>query len=269
MSRATPFGMPGIDAKLSGEAYDLIWGPRELTVFTRGRVSSAAADAGNTPTTALRGGLLMARRTDTGEFVAYSATGANGVGSDRPSAILAQGLNTLDGSGTAVDKMALMIVSGLIKTDAVVGLDVQARAGLRSNGFFLFDDELQESAAAKSGGLGAARARLLFSVYQATNTMVVTPAMNGALIICDHSGAQTITLPTLFKGAVYEFYNTVDQNLTINGATGTISKVNSAAANSIAYSTSSQKIGAHCRVQANADATKWLCTTLSVGVTAT
>lgn len=265
MTRANPFGLPGIDAAVLGETYEVEWGKDEQRVIGKGIVSSAARDSGNSTTTTLRGGLVMARLTASGKLVAYSASGANGAGSDQPLGILFQGVNLLDYTGTASDRMMPLILSGRIRDGQCFGLDGHAKNALSNRGF-IFEDNLNEAAAQAFGGLGPPNAIKLFSVYQATNTMVLTAAMSGSLIICNHSGAQTITLPTLAAGLRFRLFNAVDQDLTINGAAGTIQKFNNAAANSIAFTTAGQKIGAAVDIIANHDATKWL-TFVSNGVT--
>lgn len=74
------------------------------------------------------------------------------------------------------------------------------------------------------------------------------------------SGAVTFTLPTAAAGNAglwYEFFNTVDQTMTVAAATGdTMVVFNDAAADSIALSTASEKIGTGIRVIS--DGSKWL-----------
>lgn len=73
------------------------------------------------------------------------------------------------------------------------------------------------------------------------------------------AGAVIFTLPAVsasYKGASVEFYNAVDQDMTIAGTAGELITFNDAAANSIAFSTSSEKLGAY--VKAVCDGTSWL-----------
>ena len=70
------------------------------------------------------------------------------------------------------------------------------------------------------------------------------------------SGAVTFTLPSPVAGTVYLFAGVADQNITISAGAGLGVTVNNAAAASIAFSTSSQKIGSFAA--AIAIGTKWL-----------
>jgi hypothetical protein len=70
------------------------------------------------------------------------------------------------------------------------------------------------------------------------------------------AGAVTFTLPSPTSGAYYFFASIADQNVTISAGAGLGITVNNAAAASIAFSTSSQKIGSFA--VAIADGTSWL-----------
>ncbi|MCC6989950.1 MAG: hypothetical protein IT181_13175 [Acidobacteria bacterium] len=80
------------------------------------------------------------------------------------------------------------------------------------------------------------------------------------------TGAVAFTLPTLaagqYVGLFYDFLNLVDQNMSIVAPTAdTLLVFNDTAADSVAYSTSSQKIGALAR--AIWDGTAWIVVNLS------
>lgn len=90
------------------------------------------------------------------------------------------------------------------------------------------------------------------------------------------SGAVTFTLPppsAPYLGTVYHFRGIADQNLLVAGTTaGDIVTKNDAAANSLAASTSGEKIGAAMRAECirTGDATyKWLVIGVAVGHTYT
>jgi hypothetical protein len=72
------------------------------------------------------------------------------------------------------------------------------------------------------------------------------------------SGAVNFTLPTVFRGGRFKFSVEANQTVTVTAASGKLVAFNNAAATSIAFSTSSEKIGAMVEIYANADATKWL-----------
>ncbi|MGE3410133.1 MAG: hypothetical protein AB7I37_25340, partial [Pirellulales bacterium] len=73
------------------------------------------------------------------------------------------------------------------------------------------------------------------------------------------SGAVTFTLPALAAGlGPFEFLNTVNQDMIIASAAGDdIVTDGDAAADSIAFSTASHKIGGRARFRANAAGTAW------------
>jgi len=81
------------------------------------------------------------------------------------------------------------------------------------------------------------------------------------------TGAVTFTLPSLasrqYVGYFVEFLNVVNQDMTIAApASDTLVTVNDVAADSVAFSTSSQKIGA--RALAQWDGTQWAVVNQSV-----
>lgn len=75
------------------------------------------------------------------------------------------------------------------------------------------------------------------------------------------SGAVTFSLPAPTSGAYYFFAGVADQNITISAGAGLGITINNAAAASIAFSTTSQKIGSFA--VAIAVGTKWLLVNLS------
>jgi len=95
-----------------------------------------------------------------------------------------------------------------------------------------------------------------------TANYVVTAADNGTVF--DNSGASTtaivFTLPTLAAGLFYEFQGIDNGSITIASALGSdMVTFNDVGANSIASSTSSEKIGSRLFVRSNAAGTKWYC----------
>ena len=91
----------------------------------------------------------------------------------------------------------------------------------------------------------------------------LTEADNGKMIVSAGAGALTHVLPEPAEGLVFSFVNIVDQNMTVNGATGNkIIGLNNLVSDGIAYQTAGNKIGAHCRFIAidtdGAGTYKWL-----------
>jgi hypothetical protein len=82
-------------------------------------------------------------------------------------------------------------------------------------------------------------------------------ADNGSLIVVTNTA--TITLPAVAQasGIEYLIFNAADTNLTITAPTATLVVFNNAAATSIAFSTSAEKIGSGVRVIC--DGALWYC----------
>ena len=80
----------------------------------------------------------------------------------------------------------------------------------------------------------------------------LTQAESGSIIlVVGSTGAVNITLPAITKGKPFEFeiINCSDQNLTVTAETAdTINTYNDLAADSVAFSTASEKIGGAFRV---------------------
>lgn len=75
------------------------------------------------------------------------------------------------------------------------------------------------------------------------------------------TGAVTFTLPaasSTYAGYEVEFQVEADQNLILAGTAGELVTFNDAAANSVAYQTTSEKIGGCFVARMNAANTKWL-----------
>ena len=104
-----------------------------------------------------------------------------------------------------------------------------------------------------------------------TANYIVTAADNGTLFTTVGAGAAvTFTLPALATGLVFEFLCGAGQNMIIAAAgSDKIILQNNVVGVSVTYSTSSQKIGARCRLRANAAGTKWLFENLNQGNTVT
>jgi hypothetical protein len=195
-------------------------------------IDSAAVDAGNTPTTFLRPGLLMGIKTATNTWVAYAYTNTDG-------SQVAQGILTIDmdmidpytNAGAA--RNVPMLSSGPVKSSQIIGLDNLSRSQLR--GRFLFDDDLPN----------------IRSFYPYINTRVFTTSPYqvlatdcGSLLIANAAGAFVFTLPPIADGLTFTFLNYAAQNMTVSSTEGTniISDTNLSASNVI-FSTASHKQG--------------------------
>ena len=102
-------------------------------------------------------------------------------------------------------------------------------------------------------------------VVAKTGDYTVTAAESGTIFTTTGAtGAVTFTLPSKAAGLHYWFFNTVDQNMTVApDAVDTMVTFNDAAADSVAVSTSSEKIGGAFHVFC--DGTKWCAMNASGG----
>lgn len=225
-------------------------------------IGSTAVDAGNSPTTTLRAGLLLGRITATNKLVQFDPTATDGT--QFWEAVLLRDISMLNAAGTAEDKYGHVLLRGGLKIAdlLILGAAFSGHAGehqarRQANGRFWLDDDIDN--AMQGTGLRTQR--------HATDYTVLTTD-SGKLMIA--TAAVTFTLPTIRAGMVFDFLQTADANMIVNGGASSIISVNSVAGTSVTFSTSSQKIGAHARFEAiytGASTLKWLYTLQSTGAT--
>lgn len=235
---------PGQQASRESVEKRLLWGPPGHHVVTSAVLDSTTVDARSTLTNELLPGLVLGKITSTGKYVHSLPTATDG--SQVAVALLGVAVNTKDAGGTARDQFAAIVVSGAVVASECGGLTTSARGQL---GRILFDDDF----------IGNRWAGAKVVIAKTADYTVLTTD-NGAIFTNQGaSGAVNFTLPAITRGLHYQFCVEADQNLTITAATAdTLVVFNDAAADSIAFSTSSEKVGGWFEVFANADATKWL-----------
>jgi hypothetical protein len=205
---------------------------------------SAASDAGNTPTTELRAGLLMGKRTADGFYAHYAPNATDGTQFAEGPLWLSR--RTIDTDGNTVDRQGQIVISGYVKASQILLLDQQARAQMYHR--FYFDDDLIGNS---MGWRQVVAKTANYTVTAADNNTIFTN--QGA------AGAVTFTLPTIAKGLRYRFFGEAAQNVIVASVvTDTLVVFNDLAADSIALQTAGEIIGSGFEVIANADATKWL-----------
>lgn len=221
-------------------------------------LASTAVDAGNTPTTALRPGLLVAKLDTDGSYVAYDPDANDG--SQEAVGVLIKEINMLDYTTAAAAARVgdAIVIQGKLKASAVLNLDMQARRQLAARGF-TFDDAVWTPPASFR------RVHRLTAAEITADAKTLTAADSGKLFITTGGdGAFTFTLPTIAAGLVYEFLNYVAQDMVITSAEGNnIVATNDIAASSITLGTSNEEIAARLRVEAvyvDATVLKWICT---------
>lgn len=248
MIRSDQFlGVPGYSAAAETFENEFTWGKALTRLIPGAQVSGAARDAGNTPTTVLRPGLLLGRIAASGLWKEYSATATDG--SNYVEGVLMTGVRATDLDGNNANRFVPVMVGGPVQAARLVGLDHVARNQMR--GRFVFDDDYantrgwniwhRETAKAASYTVVAADAGTLFTTAGA-------------------SGAVTFTLPAKAAGlGPFLFLNVVDQNMVIASA-GSLDDIladGDLAADTITFSTASRKIGSFAMLWCNAAGTLW------------
>lgn len=250
-----PYAVPGMGTEVSESARNVFWGSGAREEFKSNQtIVSTAVDSGASPTTLLRAGLLLGKITSTGKLVQYTPTAVDG--SQNVYGVLTQSVNMYDAyAGAVADRNAVVACGGPVIASSLTGLDRRARDQMA--GRFIFDDE-----PVPAGN------RISFKAANYT----VTAADHGTKFHAT-TGAVTFTLPTKANGLMFEFVNTVNADMAIlsAGSADDIIAIGDAGADSVTFSTTSEKIGSHCRVECTyIDGTnlRWIVSNLG-GTTAT
>lgn len=237
--------LPGINAVLQTIANNFMWSLRQQQVIKDIVLLSTTVDAGNTPTTLLRPGLLLGMIAATGKCTIWDPTATDG--SQYLYGILAHDQGTLT-VGTAADRwLGYAVVGGRVKaanllipgqsTFGLSGKDLEflVRSQLTQTGRFIIDD-----LPAGSPFAGWANVR---SVAAASPT-ALTAADNNTLFVGTHSALTTWTLPAPKAGLRFGFYATTNTGIKVASASaGQLIGYNDAAANTVAISTTAKTIG--------------------------
>lgn len=243
--------MPGngaISVSVEAQVYS---GPTILQLFGTLPIGSAAVDAGSSPTSFLRPGLLLGRKTSDGLLYQYNPVAVDGT--EVALYPLAEGISMLSSAGVVEIKQGHLLMAGIIKASAILNLDLQARRQLILSGRFFIDDDTQSKPAFLPGPLR--------EVDKATNYQVLVTD-NGTLFTA--SAAANFTLPAIAQGLAFEFLNMADSNMAVVSTEGdNIVWDNDASCDSLAFSTTSHKIGGRLRFRANAAGSKWHVENLS------
>ena len=252
MSEFTTANVPGLQTKRESTETQVWWAGRhgQDLIVTRGlTIDGSSTDLGNTPTTTLRGGILLAVTDASGKGVPYKADANDG----RQLALgVLEHSQELLADGIATDRFTQLLVHGLLKESELIGLDPRAKQQLA--GRFLFDKDLASSCGALMHPRG---------IYRKSGTYTLSASENDLLFLA--TGAATFNLPAKQNGLAFRFAQLADADLTIASSAGDMVHKGSAAASSVAFSSSSQKIGSQVLVECVYTATdtlKWLVTNL-------
>lgn len=267
MDISTYGGFPGVGA-LTESAERIVWwgGDKAPLIYAPDRpVLSSAVDAGNTPTTTLRPGLLLGLVAASKKLVQWDSAAVNG--SQDIFGVLLEGVSMLNSAGIAEDKIIPVLAAGpvkasqlLIKGTALTShADEQlARRLMSANGRFIFDDDISGAP-----GLPGAWAREVAK----TANYTILPADNGTLFTNAGDGdAIVFTLPAIKPGFRFGFRVVAGFNFTVGSAEGdNVVALNDAAADSVAFVTIAQLIGGGFIIESNQAGTLWYVSNASAG----
>jgi len=238
---------PSINAAVETTEKQVYFGGDHQQIIQNRHLKSTALDAGNTPTTMLRPGLILGQITATGLWVEYNVDAVDGTETAR--AVLLDGVNMLSSEGTAEARHPRVLLGGNLVASQLLLLDDAARRTLGS-AFNFDDDEVN-----RAGYLGAAKA----TTNLITDATIVA-AQSGTLFVCTTADC-TATLPTIAAGLIYEFVMCANFELVVASAAGDDMIIgNDLSADSITFTTTGEQIGARIRVEAIYVGTtlKWL-----------
>ncbi len=257
--------VPGISAIRETVEKEVFWGPWEYNraFIVPTWLDGAARDAGGSPTTLLRPGLLLGMNSSTYKWSEWDATATDGT--EKIAGVLLYA-EYMQSQGSNQDKWyGYIAVGGNVKASSIL-VPGNASYGLAGDANeyyvrslmaprFRFDDMHHEHSFDNT----------FSKVIEKSASYTVTADDNNALIVQDGSaGAVTFTLPaiTASKGMRFRFYNTDNQNMVIaSAAAGDLIALGNAAANTVTFSTTSQKVGA-CAEVIGLDNASWLVTVL-------
>jgi hypothetical protein len=251
MSEFCAGNAPGFATQIEAQETSVLWVGRQgqdLAATRKATIGSTTVDTDKTPQTTLRGGNVLAILDADGKANTYSADANDGrqiaVG------VLEKSQDMLQ-AGTATDRFTQMLVHGLVKEGELLGLDARAKQQLGMR--LTFDREVSPQAGVLMHPRG---------IYRKAANYTVTADDNGLLFLA--TAAVTFTLPTKANGLAFRFAQSADANLVIQGSSDLIT-LNSAAASSVTFSTSGEKIGSQVLVECiytDTATLKWLVTNL-------
>lgn len=244
------WGVPGIGAERTVTESEILWGSdqaRSAVLWKSDIISGAARDAGNTPTTVLRPGLIMGRVTSTGELEEWDAQATDGTADI--AGILDVELRAQDFDATNQDRVFRTIVARaplkarklLIAGSAFVGHadEFQARRQLEAALHILDDDPFSYQA-----GRGNRILRVTGT------TLTPTAAQNGMLFILSNAASVTVTLPAIKPGLHYDFLREGDEELVIVSPTAdNVIVGNDLSADGVTFTTAGEHMGAQIHVE--------------------
>ena len=242
------YGAPGMGALAESTEYEILWGGdrgKGFVLEQNANYSGTMRDAGNTPTTVIRAGLLMAKLTSTAELEEWVSTASDGtqnIFGVTPYELRAQDFDAVD-----QDRVAGIIVRApfkalqlLIQGSAFVGHadEFLARAALHGGGSILDDDP--------QGYLAGASWRQ--KIQLGATTITLTSADNYTRFLT-HSVATNYVLPAVQTGLKFRFFMSEDFEISISSASSVFVTGNDVTGDGVTFTTDGEQIGVNLEVE--------------------
>lgn len=264
MSDSYAYGaLPGMGTLRETDEKIIWWGREVHNLYVSNlKLDDEAIDAGNSPTSSLRAGLLLGRHTSSDNLYAWDPDAIDG--REELAGVLLRDLSMLDADGVAEEKYGHVLLAGSLKASellvegtALASSTDEYLARRQMFGRFLMDDDQPM----KPAWLGVPFSN---KTIADAGTTVLTAADCGKRIIFSSASAVQGTLPTIENGLVYEFLRTANEEMAIVSAEGDNMIVgNDVSADSVTFTTAGEQIGAIVRVEGIlvGGTLKWLVTT--------
>ena len=205
-------GIPGSGTIQETKEYEILWGADlgKGVVLRKGVVySGTMRDAGNTPTTDIRGGLLVGINSTLNEYEEWDADATDGT--QDLAGVVPSGLWANDQFANDADRCHHVIVRAPLKASQLL---IQGTALTSHADEFLARRSLHRMGCILDDDPQALKTGLVDRYLQVTGAALTpTTAQNGMVFILELDGTVAVTLPTCQPGLEYTFWRHNDTNL--------------------------------------------------------
>ena len=232
-------------------------GRYENQIWDYGVIVSTAVDAGNTGgTSRLRSGLLLGKITSTGKLKQWDPTATDG--SERIYGVLGPMVSMAYGTSNVDRLVGMVLVGGYVDPAKLIVPGVTALGISGDANEWAIRSQLWPQITLYNDFAGVRNGTWKDVVAKTANYTVTTADVDTLFTNRGAAGAVTFTLPAnARKGLRFGFFIVADQNVTVTAGTAdTMVVFNDNAADSIAFSTASEKVGA--MIEVIGDGTGWL-----------
>ncbi len=251
---------PGFRTEIETEEVDVNWIGRDgqdQVATNHVRIDAANTDAGNTPTTTIRGGMLLSRETTSENEYIYDPDANDG--RQFVTGVLDHFQDMLVDS-VSTERFEKMQVCGLLKMSRLIqdggtvgDISLHAESALKALGF--------KPDKSRNPGAGFLNHPMGSEIVSAT-TKTLVAADNGKLMVSTAAGNYTLPANSAANlGFTIQILQTTDNNLVITSAAGNdIIALGDDAASTVTFQTGSEKKGAKVEVsliQTASDTRRW------------